>query len=290
MCPPEKDGDGWKSRHRPQIEKATKWLIAQSPPQRNGLIYSGHDSETARYMEGHGFATLFLAGTLRRNRENAIDYIYSEEEEARWRKLGDAVRYIEKAQSSAGGWYHTSKVEGHDLDALMPTAIQVQALQAAKHSDVRVAPGVLNGGYASLAQAVRAGSKNATPASETVAALIALWNDHMDSGGLAVLGPEYIKSIRACDGKIPVGPACKSGRDELTHYYFAQLTFARGSDTWTTYRDAMYEHLRSTQSQDGSWPGGDDVGRVYATALWCIVMQMETKAHPSRPRGVVLTR
>ena len=77
-------------------------------------------------MYGHGLATLFLAGASR-TKKTAI----------RRQKLNDvltrAAKYIVNAQSTQGGWYHTSKVEGHDLDAISTTVIQIQALQAVEN-------------------------------------------------------------------------------------------------------------------------------------------------------------
>src|SRR5262249_33654885 len=52
--------------------------------------------------------------------------------------LTHAVKYIAKAQSSQGGWYHTSKMEGHDLDMISVTAIQLQALQACENAGIPV--------------------------------------------------------------------------------------------------------------------------------------------------------
>jgi len=46
--------------------------------------------------------------------------------------IGRAVKFILKAQSSQGGWYDTSKIEGHDLAAIEPTILQIQALTAAR--------------------------------------------------------------------------------------------------------------------------------------------------------------
>jgi hypothetical protein len=51
-----------ETEHSPNIRKAEDWLMEKSTTKRDGLIFSEHASETARYMEGHGLATLFLAG------------------------------------------------------------------------------------------------------------------------------------------------------------------------------------------------------------------------------------
>ena len=120
-----------KAKYSANIRKAVDWLMDKSQAGRDGLIFSEHPSETARYMQGHGLATLFLAGVCR-----------DEHDDARRKKLNDvltrAVKYIVKAQSTQGGWYHTSKVEGHDFDAISATVIQIQALQAADNAGIPV--------------------------------------------------------------------------------------------------------------------------------------------------------
>src|SRR5262249_13326880 len=131
------DDDGSKRSSRNEAKywrntyKAVDWLMAHGQAGRNGLIFSEHPSETGRYMQGHGLATLFLAGACK----NEID-------NARRKKLTEvlihAVKYIVKAQSSQGGWYHTSKVEGHDFAVMSVTAIQIQALQAAENAGIPV--------------------------------------------------------------------------------------------------------------------------------------------------------
>src|ERR1043166_2354317 len=107
-------------KHTANIRKAVDWLMEKAQANRDGLIFSEHASETSRYMQGHGFATLFLAGAYK-----------DETDETRRKKLHPviqhAVKYIANAQAANGGWYHTSKVEGHDFADVMTTAIQVQA-------------------------------------------------------------------------------------------------------------------------------------------------------------------
>lgn len=56
------------------------------------------------------------------------------------------------------------------------------------------------------------------------------------------------------------------------------------SERWKKYRPAMFDFLQAQQNKDGSWPGGAGlgVGPVYTTAVWCIVLQLDHRAHPSR--------
>jgi hypothetical protein len=55
-------GTANKENHAANVRKAADWLMGQSRPGRDGLIFSDHPSESSRYMQGHGLATLFLAG------------------------------------------------------------------------------------------------------------------------------------------------------------------------------------------------------------------------------------
>ena len=56
-------------KYMSNMRKAADWLMDRSQPRREGLIYSEHPSETGRYMEGHGLATIFLAGVCQEERD-----------------------------------------------------------------------------------------------------------------------------------------------------------------------------------------------------------------------------
>jgi hypothetical protein len=88
--------------------------------QPSGLICSGNPSEIDCYMRGHGLATQFLLWAWKGGCEIP----------KKGSKIRDAsFEFIQRAQSSQGGWYRTSKAEGHDLDDVLSTVIQLQALQ-----------------------------------------------------------------------------------------------------------------------------------------------------------------
>jgi len=274
------------------IHKAADWLMARSQAGRDGLIFSEHASETARYMQGHGLATLFLAGVCK-----------DEPDALRRKKLTDvlmrAVKYIVKAQSSQGGWYHTSKVEGHDFDSISATVIQIQALQAAENAGIPVLPESINDAkeylkavLGKVEEAAKAGHNPSRPA-ETAAALACIAS--ISPSAYSRVRPKdelHEKWFKYCQAEIPVGRDIKLGRDELTHYYYAQAVFNLGGDAWSGYRTAMFDHLQSTQNKDGSWPAGDgiSVGPVYSTAVWCTILQLEKRSHPSRsPEAMIMT-
>lgn len=289
----ERDGprvQGWgrirESKYSANIRKAVDWLMDQGQAGRNGLIFSGHHSETARYMQGHGFATLFLAGA------------YMNNEAMHKKKLSDvltgAVKYICKAQSSQGGWYYTSTAEGHDFDAISVTAIQIQALQAAENAGIPFPDDVIGPGHEYLKRAIKTydeeakSGQNHTTAADTAAALACYfrsgpWSGVRSRDMMHQLPQEWFKY---CQTEIPVGRAIQFGCDELTHYYYAQAVFELSNKTaWTSYRVAMFDHLQNSQNNDGSWPAGNGigVGPVYSTAVWCTILQLDKRSHPSIP-------
>jgi hypothetical protein len=282
----ERDGESGRGRlakvrdakYSTNIRKAVDWLIDKSQAKRDGLLFSEHPSETTRYMEGHGLATLFLAGACK----------YEPDDVGR-KKLTDvltrAVKYIVKAQSSQGGWYHTSKVEGHDFDVISATVIQIQALQAAENAGVPVPNEAINDAHQYLKTALgkyvgatNPGQNRNRPA-ET-AAVLACRGDSGLRGGKDELHANWFKY---CQTAVPVGRAIQFGRDELTHYYYAQAVFNVGGTTWTEYRSAMFDHLQSNQNKDGSWPASVGIGEgpVYATAMWCTVLQLDKRSYPT---------
>src|SRR5262249_44848504 len=152
-----------------QCAQGADWLIEKSRAKPDGLIFSEHASETPRYMEGHGLATLFLAGVCRRGTGKGPRKKLTE-------GLMRCAKYIDRAQSSQGGWYHTSKVEGHDLEAILPTVIQFQALHAADSAGIPVSDSAYRKAYDYLSVALgkadektQAGRKNRL--ADTAAAL-----------------------------------------------------------------------------------------------------------------------
>ncbi|HEX3315166.1 MAG TPA: prenyltransferase/squalene oxidase repeat-containing protein, partial [Gemmataceae bacterium] len=129
-----------------EIRKAADWCMERSNRGQNkdGLIGNpDHPTEAGRYMYGHGFALLFLAS------------VYGDEEDRERReKLKDiltrAVKYTGNAQSTQGGWFYTSKMDGHDQDEGSVTVTQMQALRACKNAGIPVPKDVIKKGYTYL--------------------------------------------------------------------------------------------------------------------------------------------
>jgi hypothetical protein len=275
-----------QAKYSDNVRKATDWLIRHA--RREGLVHSGHDSETSRYMEGHGLATLLLAGVSR-----------GEHDEARHKQLADllrrAVSYIGKAQSTQGGWYHTSSVEGHDFDAISATVIQVQALQAAENSFLGDGVAGHRDALEYLKTALGRDEKGeqvqrSTRLAHSAAALACHLGAIPMTGRNGVIAKLEIPDewnrhlFEYCKAKMPMGRDVQFGRDELAHYYYAQALFHLGGTDWDAYRAAMFDRLQGNQTKDGNWPASDGIsaGPVYSTALWCIILQLDKNSHPAR--------
>jgi hypothetical protein len=259
--------------HEVNTRKAVDWLIARSQANRDGLIFSEHASETSRYMHGHGFATLFLAGVCENERDD-------ERRRQVEQVVARAVKYIVNSQSSQGGWYDTSKLEGHDFATIRATVIQLQALQAAENAGVPVPAAALRDAAEYLWTPLHKLEESNQRELDDLPAILA----GLRLGRVASRSPLTQKLFERCRSKVPVGTDIKFGRDELIHYYFSQAEHEI-SDQWTKYSAALFEHLKNTRNKDGSWSVGDDtrVDRVYVAAVWCTILQLDN-GHPSRPQ------
>src|SRR5262245_8401676 len=90
-----------EGKYRPQLQKATDWLLARSRP--NGLIASAPEA-TGRYIFGHGYAMLFLACA-------AGDLEDGPQKRRILDVLERAAGFSAKAQTSRGGWGYVAADE-----------------------------------------------------------------------------------------------------------------------------------------------------------------------------------
>jgi len=287
-----------EGKYATHIRRAADWLMERSMKgnQRDGLIGNpDHPTETGRYMYGHGFGLLFLAS------------VYGDEDDRERReKLKDiltrAVKYCAAAQSTQGGWYYTSKVEGGDNDEGSVTVTQVQPLRACRNAGIAVPKEVIKKAHDYL-------KKSTTPNGGVVYSLgrggvgapVGGERPALTAAAIATLfsAGEYKNDLckqwfKYCRTAIPLdaGAGFRLGHDEYTHYYYAQSLYMLGDDgwekmfgptpeaqrlTWSKYKASMFEHLLRTQNQDGSWPsgGGFSVGPVYSTAIYSTILQLD---------------
>jgi hypothetical protein len=291
-----------EGKYADNIKKAAEWLMekAHEGGNRDGLIGDTNlPQEAVRYMYGHGFSTLFLA------------CVYGEEPDKTKRAklkqiLTSAVKYISAAQSTQGGWYYTSKLEGGDNDEGSVTVTQLQALRACKNAGIPVPKETID-------KAVDYLKKSTTQAGGVIYSL-------GRNGGMPAIGGERPALTAAaiacsfsagqydnelvkkwfgyCEKAIPLNQQnVRFGHDEYTHYYYAQALYILGDEgwskmfktakgeglTWSKYRELIGEKLLTSQSNDGSWTGGGGFGvqgAVYPTAIYLTILQLDRAVLP----------
>jgi hypothetical protein len=300
-----------QGKYREEIRKAADWLMKRSMKGggRNGLIGNpDHPGETGRYMYGHGFAMLFLAS------------VYGEEEDKERRAelkdiLTRAVLYCGSAQSTQGGWFYTSKTEGHDSDEGSVTVTQMQGMRACRDAGIPVPKEIMQKGAEYLRKSTAADNGvvyslgrggigmpagGGRPAL-TAAAIACLFSNgnYKDAYVKKWFTYCYDPNRRDNEQKIPIGGpgGARAGFDEYTHFYYSASIYFIGEDgyqkmfpdtpkdkalTWSKYKNAYFEGIVRSQSADGSFAGagGWGSGPIYATAVYCIMMQLDNNCLP----------
>lgn len=297
-----------QGKYQESINKAAEWLIARSNKggNRNGLIgMPDNPAEAGRYMYGHGFAMLFLASCY--GEENDKD---------RREKLKDvltrAVTYCGSAQSTQGGWFYTSKTEGHDSDEGSVTVTQMQGIRACRDAGIPVPKEITKKGYDYL-------KRSTTPDGGVVYSLGRGGVGAPAGGGRPALTAAAIacffaageykdenvkKWFQFCRRQINIegagGAGVRMGHDEYTHFYYAPSLYFLGEEgwdglfppaagtpkgtglTWKKYRDNFLTQICKNQAADGSWAqgGGWSVGPVYSTAVYCTILQLDNNCLP----------
>jgi hypothetical protein len=294
-----------QGKYRDEIRKAADWLMSRSNKggNRNGLIgMPENPGESGRYMYGHGFAMLFLAS------------VYGEEEDKERReKLKDiltrSVTYCGSAQSTQGGWFYTSKTEGHDSDEGSVTVTQMQGIRACRDAGIPVPKEITKKGYDYLRRSTTvdggvvyslgrggmgapAGGGRPALTAAAIACFFAA-GEYKD---------ENVKKwFKFCERQNLMqggggGIGGRIGHDEYLHFYLAPSLYFLGDDgwekmfgkaeagrvTWKKYRDNFLDGVCRAQNADGSWSqgGGWSVGPVYSTAVWCTVLQLDNNCLP----------
>lgn len=290
-----------QGKYQQEIDRAVDYLVSRYN-KKTGQIGRPDDArEQARYMYGHGFATLFLS------------MVYGEENEATRRKelervLVGAVEFIGKAQTSLGGWGYVSAAENDNFDEGSVTITQLQALRAAKDAGIPVPKEIIDKAKkylekstvmtsgdgkdpkaeAGVIYSLRYGSGNVRAPLTAAAIACSFSANEYDS-------VQALQWLNYCQRHIPID---RTGRDsfghwEYTHFYFSQVIFVLGEDrhaklrpdllnektgrgllTWSKYRGICFEYIASRQQPDGSWNHGT-YGPIYTTALHLLILQLD---------------
>ncbi len=287
-----------QGRYAENIDKAVDFLLTRVQKKTGMIGNPNYQREQYRYMYGHGFATLFLS------------QVYGEEsDEFRRRELEKvltgAVDFIGKAQTKLGGWGYLTAQEGQDFDEGSVTITQLQALRAAKNAGIPVAHEIIEKAKEYLRKSTVIVRRETDPRKEEAAVVYSLQQRQemqrppLTAAGIACMfsAGEYesdlaVKWLNYCQRMIPISSSDNNDvfrQWEYTHFYYAQVLYTLGDDRhakmrpdlpddkllkWSRYRESIFDILIRKQNADGSW-SHNQVGPVYTTALYLIMMQLD---------------
>ena len=256
-----------QGRYADAIRQAVDYLVSRSRP--NGLI--GDPTGDDRYTYGHGFSMLFLSQVL------------GEEEDARRRDelvrvLDKAVEFSGRAQTEAGGWGYVSAKDGNGFDEGSTTITQVQGLRGCRNAGIPVPREVIERaiGYIHACTnddgGVQYSSKGGggRPAI-TAAAVACLFNageyDDTHVPRMLQYADKHLGNI-ANNG---------FGHWHYAHFYYAQVRYREGGETWTNYLSQIEKRLVGEARKETagvSWPQGY-IGPVYTTSTNLVILQLD---------------
>ncbi len=298
-----------EGKFKDQLKKAVSWLTTHQ--RKNGLLCSAHTSEDKRYMHSHGLALLLLANVYRSCAPEKKEVPAGQPDDAGQKalqkaRLGllkelepvlkDAVAFSVKVQNDRGGWYYASAAEGGHGDELNQTALQLQALEAARAAGVAVPAAVLDQARKSLDASIPVMGGNAfdpKPLPMQPPAIAAALAAVMNGGDLK--SPLIKKWLPHCP-KDASGLKSFMDLEPYFHCHYAQVMHRLGDKgyaqlfpkskellTWSAYRKVLWTRATKLQDADGSW--SHQLGPVYATANYLIALRVELGRFPISPKG-----
>ncbi len=243
---------------------------------------TGYFFDDRSRMYGHGFATLFLAEL----------YGTSVTQDKRIRvALKRAVKLIEKAQGTTGGWDYypeglpgaLSRFGGGDTSI---TVCQTLGLRAARNLGIKIDSGVItkakryiwnaqkpDGGFA-----YRFGAKvkdfSDLPRSAAGTCVLYSLGEYMHNSSRMRNAVKYLRNNYRRRSDFP----------HYAHYYCAQAMFQVGGRYWREYFAYISKELLDTQRADGSWKPGTLETSTVRTAMSVIVLQLPFRFLPIHER------
>lgn len=224
----------------------------------------GYITANGSRMYSHAFATMFLAEIIGTTPRPDLR-----------EKLQRSVALIVSAQNREGGWRYQPIPIDADLSVTVST---LQALRAARNAGIAVPTEVID-------RAVEYVRRCASPYEGFgyQKADDYTFNDTRVSYALTACGVVALYSAGKYDlREIREGLRYleKNWRRQrwgkyhyfYGHYYAAQAFYMADRGDFNLYYARVKDEILQNQNQDGGW--SDDVGRTYATAMACIVLQM----------------
>jgi len=260
-----------QGKYAPNVRQAVNYLVARS--RNNGLI--GDPTGDDRYTYGHGFSMLFLSQVLGEEedierREELIDV------------LSRAIHFTGLAQTDAGGWGYVSAKDGSGFDEGSTTITQVQGLRGCRNAGIPVPAEIIDKAITYIKNCSLDGGKGGVQYNSkggggrpaiTAAAIACLFNaGEYDS--------EYVPNILDyCKKNLGNVSSQSFGHWHYAHYYYSQVMYREGGQTWEQYRDKICARIVAEASADGSWNQGY-IGPVYTTSINLTILQLQNGALP----------
>ncbi len=256
-----------RGKYGRNVARGLDWLLSKVREEDGYITHGGSR------MYSHAFATLFLAEIYGMTRRPDIKP-----------KLKRAVGLIVNSQNREGGWRYQPIPVDADLSVTVST---LQALRAARNVGIAVPPDTIE-------RATRYVLRCATPHGfryQDSMPDYGMRNDTRISYALTACGivslysaglydsRELRSALRVLRGSTNAGYMGKL-HYFYGHYYAAQAMYIAGGDDWINYyRTIKAEFLgRGGQQPGGYWE--DDVGRNYATAMACLILQIPCEYLP----------
>ena len=254
-----------RGRYGASVARAIEFVLRNT--QENGFI-----SHARSRMYSHAFATLFLAEVYGMTGEDKIR-----------RRLKNSVALIVDAQNKQGGWRYRPGAEDADMSI---TVCQVMALRAARNAGIHVPKVVIDDAiqYVKLSFIPRRGRSGAFLYQHetgpgggrqrsratfplTAAGVVALMGAGEYDSDYVARGIRYLEQSRFRRSK-----ARGSFDYYYGMYYASQAMFQRGGREWNDWQQVVWKDLLYLQDREGYWE--DLVGKNYATAMACIILQI----------------
>jgi hypothetical protein len=254
--------------YQKQVGAGLAWMIAHQDPHTGDLA---NDAGSNMYV--HGLSSIVLAEA------------YALTRDARVGKAAQmAIRFIENAQGSHGGWRYVPKSETGDTSVV---GWQVMALKSAQMGGLEVKPQTLEGAKKFL-KSVSSGSNGGLFGYDQPGA-----SPTMTSVGL--LCQQYMGSLRGDEGiregveYIKQNPPSLSYRNAYYWYYATQVMHNMQGGEWDRWNREMRTVWVETQEREknkcefGSWDpakptkdvGHSDVGgRVMITSIGLLTLEV----------------
>jgi hypothetical protein len=253
-----------RGRYGRNVELGVRWLLSKVREEDGYITHAGSR------MYSHAFATLFLGEIYGMTRDPAIKP-----------SLKRAVDLIVNSQNREGGWRYQPIPVDADLSVTVST---VQALRAARNAGIAVPTETINRAMRYVTrcatrrgfsyQAVNEYGMNDTRVSFalTAAGCVALFSAGIyESRELR----DALENVETWQRLLVPGKL----HYYYGHYYASQMMYLAGPERWGPYYRRVREEILAMQDRNqGYWQ--DDVGRTYATAMACVILQMPCEYLP----------